>query len=214
MIKGATTAPIPARNVHMPLTGVIKVLTKLLNLSRSEYGGIIVSVKFDDSGRLMLLLLEKISPSLLVMVVGKDMFAFIRRITGVGASTFVLPRTLMWRVEVPDDEDGIDVLLGIKLVDTSLRTLSIERDQLSKISIPTLVITGTEDIAAPADNSLIIAQKIPGAWLVQIKGAGHGLMYQYPEKLSTVLKTFLTTTTIPSNWIIIRILENSRTAII
>ena len=70
--------------------------------------------------------------------------------------------------------------------------------QLSNISVPTLVITGTEDIAAPAANSLIIAQKIPGAWLVQIKGAGHGLMYQYPEKFSTVLQTFLTITTIPS----------------
>jgi len=67
--------------------------------------------------------------------------------------------------------------------------------QLSKISVPTLVITGTEDITAPAANSLIIAQKIPGAWLVQIKGAGHGLMYQYPEKISTVLQTFLSTIT-------------------
>jgi pimeloyl-ACP methyl ester carboxylesterase len=73
--------------------------------------------------------------------------------------------------------------------------------QLSKISVPTLVVTGTEDVAAPAANSLIIAQKIPEAWLVQIKGAGHGLMYQYPEELSEVLQTFLTTTTttIPSN---------------
>ena len=63
-----------------------------------------------------------------------------------------------------------------------------------------LVVTGTEDVAAPAANSLIIVQKIPGAWLVQIKGAGHGLMYQYPEKLSKVLETFLSTTnTIPSS---------------
>ena len=66
--------------------------------------------------------------------------------------------------------------------------------QLSKISVPTLVITGTEDIAVPAANSLIIVQKIPGSWLVQIKNAGHGLMYQYPEKLSKVMETFLTTT--------------------
>lgn len=65
--------------------------------------------------------------------------------------------------------------------------------QLSKISVPTLVVTGTEDIAVPAANSLIIVQKIPGAWLVQINGAGHGLMYQYPEKLREVLQTFLTT---------------------
>ena len=68
-------------------------------------------------------------------------------------------------------------------------------NQLSKISVPTLVITGTEDVATPAANSLIIVQKNPGSWLVQIKGAGHGLMYQYPDKLSKVLQTFLTTTT-------------------
>jgi len=70
-------------------------------------------------------------------------------------------------------------------------------NQLSKVTIPTLVVTGTEDVAVPTANSLIIAQKIPGAWLVQIKGAGHGLMHQYPEILSTVLQTFLTTTTLP-----------------
>jgi pimeloyl-ACP methyl ester carboxylesterase len=67
--------------------------------------------------------------------------------------------------------------------------------QLSKITIPTLVITGTEDVAVPAANSLIITAKIPGSWLVQIEDAGHGLMYQYPEKLSKVLQTFLSTAT-------------------
>jgi pimeloyl-ACP methyl ester carboxylesterase len=34
----------------------------------------------------------------------------------------------------------------------------------------------------------------PGAWLVQIKGGGHGAMYQYPEEFSKVLLTFLNTT--------------------
>jgi pimeloyl-ACP methyl ester carboxylesterase len=68
--------------------------------------------------------------------------------------------------------------------------------QLSKISIPALVITGTDDVAVPAANSLIIAAKIPGAWLVHIRGAGHGLMYQYPETFNKVLQTFLTTTII------------------
>ncbi len=65
--------------------------------------------------------------------------------------------------------------------------------QLTKISKPTLVITGTEDVAVPAANSLILAQKIPGAWLVQIKGGGHGLMYQYPDIFNKVLQTFLST---------------------
>jgi pimeloyl-ACP methyl ester carboxylesterase len=69
--------------------------------------------------------------------------------------------------------------------------------QLTKISKPTLVITGTEDVAVPGANSLILAQKIPGAWLVQIKGGGHGLMYQYPDIFNKVLQTFLSTTTNP-----------------
>jgi pimeloyl-ACP methyl ester carboxylesterase len=67
-------------------------------------------------------------------------------------------------------------------------------DQLQHISIATLIITGAEDVAVPAANSLILVQKIPGAWLVQLKGAGHGLMFQYPEKFSEILKTFLSTT--------------------
>jgi pimeloyl-ACP methyl ester carboxylesterase len=54
-----------------------------------------------------------------------------------------------------------------------------------------LVITGTDDVSIPSRNSLIIAEKIAGAWLVQIKGAGHGLTYQYPEKFTKIVRTFL-----------------------
>jgi pimeloyl-ACP methyl ester carboxylesterase len=64
-------------------------------------------------------------------------------------------------------------------------------NQISKMTEPTLIITGTEDVAVPANNSLILVQKIPNAWLVQIKEAGHGLMYQYPEKFTAIIKTFL-----------------------
>ena len=36
-------------------------------------------------------------------------------------------------------------------------------NQLSKISEPTLAITGTEDVSVPAANSLIMVQNIPAA---------------------------------------------------
>jgi pimeloyl-ACP methyl ester carboxylesterase len=62
---------------------------------------------------------------------------------------------------------------------------------LSNITQPTLVIVGTDDIWTPAANSLMIVEKIPAAWLVQIRDAGHGLMYQYPDKFNRVLMTFL-----------------------
>jgi len=67
--------------------------------------------------------------------------------------------------------------------------------ELTKSSIPTLVITGTDDNNVRTPNSLIIASKIPGAWLIQIKDAGHALFVQYPDKVNKVLQTFLSTTT-------------------
>jgi pimeloyl-ACP methyl ester carboxylesterase len=66
--------------------------------------------------------------------------------------------------------------------------------KLNNITQPTLVIVGTDDVIASPINSLLITERIPGAWLVQMKGAGHGLMYQYPEKFSSILITFLSTT--------------------
>src|SRR5918994_1798699 len=67
-------------------------------------------------------------------------------------------------------------------------------EKLSDISNPTLVITGTQDITSPPANSVRLAEKIPGAWLVQIEGGGHGLMFQYPDKFAEVVETFFAVT--------------------
>ena len=70
-------------------------------------------------------------------------------------------------------------------------------DRLKNITQPTLVIVGTDDAATPAANSLRMAELIPGSWFVQINGGGHGLMYQYPEQFSNIVKTFLENTNTP-----------------
>ncbi len=67
-------------------------------------------------------------------------------------------------------------------------------DELAKLDKPTLAITGTDDnFYEPHVNSLKIAEKIPGAWLVQIKNAGHAVPDQYPVEISKILNTFLST---------------------
>ena len=66
-------------------------------------------------------------------------------------------------------------------------------DLLQNVTKPSLIITGTEDKAIPSGNSLILVDKIPGSWLVQIEDAGHGLMYQYPEIFTEIVGTFLNT---------------------
>jgi pimeloyl-ACP methyl ester carboxylesterase len=66
--------------------------------------------------------------------------------------------------------------------------------ELAKTARPTLAITGTDDNNyQPHVNSLKIVEKIPGAWLVQIKDAGHAVMDQYPEEIGKIVNTFLST---------------------
>ena len=68
-------------------------------------------------------------------------------------------------------------------------------DELAKLAKPTLLITGTDDNSLiPLANSLKIVEKIAGAWLVQVKNAGHAVMDQYPEEMGNILNTFLSTT--------------------
>ena len=67
-------------------------------------------------------------------------------------------------------------------------------DGLATLDKPTLVITGIDDVKyQPYVNSLKIVEKIPGAWLVQIKNAGHAIMDQYPKEVGVILQTFLST---------------------
>jgi pimeloyl-ACP methyl ester carboxylesterase len=64
-------------------------------------------------------------------------------------------------------------------------------NRLRNIKKPVLLITGCEDIIIPPENSFVICERIPGSWLIQFKYAGHGLMFQYPKRLSGIIKLFL-----------------------
>lgn len=63
-------------------------------------------------------------------------------------------------------------------------------NKLQYIGKTTLVVTGKEDIIRPPANALLLANNIPGAWLIQL-GGGHGLMWQYPSKLANLILNFL-----------------------
>lgn len=64
--------------------------------------------------------------------------------------------------------------------------------RLVEIRSPTLVITGTDDMIVPPENSRILSGRIPGSQLVEIPGTGHGLLYQVPEIFSDRVINFLT----------------------
>ncbi len=63
--------------------------------------------------------------------------------------------------------------------------------QLASVSAPTLVIDGTRDLITPPMNSIVIASSIPGALLRTFPGAGHSFLFQYPDKVASVVSQFM-----------------------
>jgi len=64
--------------------------------------------------------------------------------------------------------------------------------RLSDIRAKTLVCCGDADAVVPCENSRILAGRIPGAELAVFPGAGHGLMYQCPDRFSQTVIGFFT----------------------
>jgi pimeloyl-ACP methyl ester carboxylesterase len=63
--------------------------------------------------------------------------------------------------------------------------------RLPEIRSPTLILTGTEDVISVPANACIIGGRIPGAWVIQVPGGGHGMMYQYPGQFERIVTFFL-----------------------
>jgi len=63
--------------------------------------------------------------------------------------------------------------------------------ELPKISCPTLVVVGEDDLIKGKEYARIIANQIPGAEYVVIPGSGHALCLDKPDPLNTLLIGFV-----------------------
>jgi 3-oxoadipate enol-lactonase len=64
-------------------------------------------------------------------------------------------------------------------------------EELSKISCPTLVIVGDEDVATTPAKAAVIHQGISGAKLETIAGAGHSSCIEKPEEVNRIIWEWL-----------------------
>jgi len=62
--------------------------------------------------------------------------------------------------------------------------------RLCEILCPTLIITGNQDVVFPAQNSVLLAAGINGSQLIQFPEGGHGVMFQYPDKIAEEIDAF------------------------
>jgi pimeloyl-ACP methyl ester carboxylesterase len=67
-------------------------------------------------------------------------------------------------------------------------------DRLSRITQPTLLIVGDQDLLMPAANSVMMAQRIPNSQLIIMEGTGHGVSWQVPNEFTAHILNFLETT--------------------
>lgn len=65
------------------------------------------------------------------------------------------------------------------------------RQRLPELHVPTLVIVGSQDILTPHGDSEELAELIPGAELVIVNGAAHGLFVEHATTYNRVVLDFL-----------------------
>jgi len=64
-------------------------------------------------------------------------------------------------------------------------------DRLPDITAPTLVICGGADRLMPAENSELLASRIPDVQLLVLEGVGHGFCYEAPDEANKAIVDFL-----------------------
>jgi 3-oxoadipate enol-lactonase len=76
-------------------------------------------------------------------------------------------------------------------VDAILDATDELRFELPKVSVPTLVVTGSQDTLTPLGDAEELAELIPTSKLYVLRGAAHGLMAEAPNAFNDVVCRFL-----------------------
>ncbi len=124
-----------------------------------------------------------------------------KRISTVGNAIFSLPvlcaikplaRKMLHRVflrrSIYYDTEGI-------MRESFKKVINEEGEQLEQllqhITVPTLLLWGSDDATVPPADGEYMAQNIPGAHLQRIAGAGHSPQKEQPETVARHIRTFI-----------------------
>lgn len=99
-----------------------------------------------------------------------------------------MPEELAWEL-MEAKKSRVKPLNAIRQVFAAAGFRSYHR--LPGLKAPTLVLTGTRDVLVPVGNSRILAGRLPDARLIEIPGAGHGMITQCHREVASVVNAFL-----------------------
>jgi pimeloyl-ACP methyl ester carboxylesterase len=83
---------------------------------------------------------------------------------------------------------GFDPATLVRSADESARTLP---EALSGYAVPTLVLSGEEDLLFPPEVLREVAELIPGAEIRSFPGVGHSTYFEDPDRFNRVVEEFL-----------------------
>ena len=63
--------------------------------------------------------------------------------------------------------------------------------EAERISVPTLVVHGDEDLIVPVENGRMLAARLPDVEYVELAGHGHNLSLEIPDALAGLVSRFL-----------------------
>jgi non-heme chloroperoxidase len=95
------------------------------------------------------------------------------------ASHVELVREMIAACGKADSQAAVSALVGLDMT-----------EELPKIQVPTLVLSGSADVIAPPAQARRIADLVPGARLEVFKGAGHMLMLECTDDVNALITEF------------------------
>ena len=111
------------------------------------------------------------------------------------AAVFFAPQTLSENIAVIQEYATVSMKhpAGGEILQRQLNAIQGHDafDRLHLIQAPTLVLTGAQDVLIPPENSKILADHIPNAEYIVIKGGGHQILIEQPEACNRAMIDFL-----------------------
>ena len=81
--------------------------------------------------------------------------------------------------------------VAIKQQQDALRAYAVTKEQIAALTVPTLVLHGTEDKLVPYKWGVELSETLPGARLVTFEGAAHNYLVAIGEPANTPVLEFL-----------------------
>ncbi len=111
--------------------------------------------------------------------------------------------TAGFRSSRPDETDGLREQLATTSVEGYAACCEVLADvdlvaDLPRITAPTLVIAGADDVATPPSDARRIRDAIPGARLEIVEDAGHLAVVEQPEPIARLVRAHLAAHTPPA----------------